>query len=170
MDEQTANQISQEVRTGQSTLLELFRSDRLFDRSIAYEIVTEPSERAKIASFVARKEYPEESLRYLLDCISADIEYSDYIHSRSDAFFELTVPRDRYWENESAAISSELYWKLIRNFIEAHPCEYFEEVVTHFLEGFGVDDELVVEMRFWKKNVTLCKYVYDLEGVLGGSF
>ena len=95
----------------QHSVLVCLESDDIESRAVGYEVVTSGELRARIRNFHPDPVYPTLCLRYLLECISLDLdtEIDDLVHSEGEAFLELSVPLDRYWEQQDAAME----WHLV---------------------------------------------------------
>jgi len=135
----------------------------IVDNAIVYQCLVSSHLRTRIEEFSPQPKMPKYCLDYLLDCIRTEysIDDGEFVHTRGQACFELGVPLDEYWLNHGCSISEREYWKRIRVFlIDNHPT-FFEEIPTHFLEGWPLK-EANEELLTWSAEAKLVRYVEHL--------
>jgi hypothetical protein len=144
-------------------------SDNIADRAIAYLALTDYPIFCRIEGFVPDPEHPRFCLKYLLDCVTANVQadLEGDLHDRGMALYELSIPLSRVWENRGVGISPTEYWETIEGFLRSSSLDVMDDFVTHFLEGdvysMGFRDRLVV----WQADPLLGKYLLHLDHVLG---
>jgi hypothetical protein len=139
-------------------------------RGIGFEVFSAEHLRAYLGKFTAVAGDPMACLRYLLDCVLADLDWDeDYALSREDALWELRAPLDPFWAAAGVAIEGSAYWAAITQVLQTQS-EPIEGVAAQFLAECPQDSAFLGAMTAWKAHPVLQVYVADLERILSTTF